>query len=73
MDFARYLAPTAAFGGNSGKLNVEQWRCVYTLRGHTGGKYSVLCHKITGHLQSYLCDVDQNKVSLFKWYQTTDN
>lgn len=33
---ARYLAPTAAFGGNSGKLNVEQWRCVYTLRGHTG-------------------------------------
>ncbi|XP_068748339.1 protein HIRA-like [Montipora capricornis] len=33
---ARYLAPTAAFGGNSGKLNIEQWRCVYTLRGHTG-------------------------------------
>jgi len=33
---ARYLGPTATFGGNSGKLNVEQWRCVYTLRGHTG-------------------------------------
>jgi len=33
---ARYLGPTAAFGGNSGKLSVEQWRCVHTLRGHSG-------------------------------------
>ena len=36
--FDRYFGPTATFGGNSGKLNVEQWRCVYTLRGHTGGE-----------------------------------
>ncbi|KAK2558281.1 Protein HIRA [Acropora cervicornis] len=28
---ARYLAPTAAFGGNSGKSNVEQWRYVLDL------------------------------------------
>lgn len=34
----RYLGPTGTFGGNSGKLNIEQWRCVHTLRGHSGGE-----------------------------------
>ncbi|KAM7452000.1 hypothetical protein ABFA07_000600 [Porites harrisoni] len=33
---ARYFVPSTTFGGNSGKLNVEQWRCVHTLRGHIG-------------------------------------
>lgn len=33
---ARIMGAAAVFGGNNSKLNVEQWRCVNTLRGHSG-------------------------------------
>ena len=32
------MGAAAVFGGNNSKLNVEQWRCVNTLRGHSGGE-----------------------------------
>uniref|UniRef100_T1ING8 Protein HIRA n=1 Tax=Strigamia maritima TaxID=126957 RepID=T1ING8_STRMM len=32
---SRYLSGSSVFG-SSGKVNVEQWRCVNTLRGHAG-------------------------------------
>ena len=34
----RIMGAAAVFGGNNSKLNVEQWRCVNTLRGHSGGE-----------------------------------
>ena len=32
--FPRYLGISSSFGSNA--VNVEQWRCVHILRGHTG-------------------------------------
>ena len=35
------MGAAAVFGGNNSKLNVEQWRCGNTLRGHSGGEFLV--------------------------------
>jgi len=39
---ARYTTPMTTFGTGGGKLNIEQWRCVHTLRQHDGGIWLIL-------------------------------
>ena len=38
----RYSVPSTIFGSGGSKMNIEQWRCVHTLRGHSGGEIDLL-------------------------------
>ena len=42
FDVCRTGGMSAVFGSEDSMVNIETWRAVHILRGHTGGQYSVL-------------------------------